>query len=271
MSTIRGSAGFTTDIWQRRAAEDVGALLVLGAHPHLEVADRQLDIAAVVAARLDHRCHVRPALPARSQGRSSCPRCRCPTPCRLSRSGTMGRRAHSAALAAPPPDRVRPPGGPGQRPREHARGLCAGGPARARRASRATCGSPGTARPCSTTTALVRQRPAEAPDRRPATGPTCPTTSPRSPSSTPRWAPTSSFSLDVKDPAAFDRTVEVARAAGGGALERLWLCHHRLGAGGGLAAGRAPRCAWSTPPSSGTCRRAPSSERPRWPRPGSTP
>ena len=35
------------------------------------------------------------------------------------------------------------------------------------------------------------------------------------------------LSLDVKDPAAFDRTVEVARAAGGGAPERLWLCHHR--------------------------------------------
>ena len=35
------------------------------------------------------------------------------------------------------------------------------------------------------------------------------------------------ISLDVKDPAAFDRTVEVARATGGGALERLWLCHHR--------------------------------------------
>jgi len=35
------------------------------------------------------------------------------------------------------------------------------------------------------------------------------------------------LSLDVKDPAAFDRTVAVARAAGGGALERLWLCHHR--------------------------------------------
>lgn len=32
-------------------------------------------------------------------------------------------------------------------------------------------------------------------------------------------------SLDVKDPAAFDRTVAVARAAGGGALGRLWLCH----------------------------------------------
>lgn len=33
------------------------------------------------------------------------------------------------------------------------------------------------------------------------------------------------LSLDVKDPAAFDRVVAVARAAGGGALERLWLCH----------------------------------------------
>ena len=35
------------------------------------------------------------------------------------------------------------------------------------------------------------------------------------------------ISLDVKDPAAFDRTVAVAKAAGGAALERLWLCHHR--------------------------------------------
>jgi len=34
------------------------------------------------------------------------------------------------------------------------------------------------------------------------------------------------LSLDVKDPAAFDEVVAVARAAGGGALERLWLCHH---------------------------------------------
>jgi glycerophosphoryl diester phosphodiesterase len=33
------------------------------------------------------------------------------------------------------------------------------------------------------------------------------------------------LSLDVKDPAAFDRVVAVARAAGGRALERLWLCH----------------------------------------------
>lgn len=35
------------------------------------------------------------------------------------------------------------------------------------------------------------------------------------------------ISLDVKDPAAFDRVVEVARAAGGHALDHLWLCHHR--------------------------------------------
>jgi glycerophosphoryl diester phosphodiesterase len=34
------------------------------------------------------------------------------------------------------------------------------------------------------------------------------------------------ISLDVKDPAAFERTVEVARTVGGGALERLWLCYH---------------------------------------------
>jgi len=36
------------------------------------------------------------------------------------------------------------------------------------------------------------------------------------------------ISLDVKDVAAFDRTVEVARAAGDGALSRLWLCHYRF-------------------------------------------
>lgn len=33
------------------------------------------------------------------------------------------------------------------------------------------------------------------------------------------------LSLDVKDAAAFDRVVAVARAAGEGAVERLWLCH----------------------------------------------
>lgn len=34
-------------------------------------------------------------------------------------------------------------------------------------------------------------------------------------------------SLDVRDPTAFDRVVAVARAAGDGVLERLWLCHPR--------------------------------------------
>lgn len=33
------------------------------------------------------------------------------------------------------------------------------------------------------------------------------------------------LSLDVKDPAAFDRVVAVARAAGDDTLRRLWLCH----------------------------------------------
>jgi glycerophosphoryl diester phosphodiesterase len=35
------------------------------------------------------------------------------------------------------------------------------------------------------------------------------------------------ISLDVKDPDAFDRTVEVAAAAGDGVLQRLWLCYPR--------------------------------------------
>src|SRR5712671_597813 len=34
------------------------------------------------------------------------------------------------------------------------------------------------------------------------------------------------LSLDVKDPAAAAATVAVARAAGGGASDQLWLCHH---------------------------------------------
>ena len=34
------------------------------------------------------------------------------------------------------------------------------------------------------------------------------------------------LSLDVKDPHAFEEVVRVARAAGDGALGRLWLCHH---------------------------------------------
>jgi glycerophosphoryl diester phosphodiesterase len=35
------------------------------------------------------------------------------------------------------------------------------------------------------------------------------------------------LSLDVRDVAAFDRVVAVARAAGGAALGNLWLCHPR--------------------------------------------
>lgn len=35
------------------------------------------------------------------------------------------------------------------------------------------------------------------------------------------------LSLDVKDAAAFDEVVAVARAAGPETLQRLWLCHHR--------------------------------------------
>jgi glycerophosphoryl diester phosphodiesterase len=35
------------------------------------------------------------------------------------------------------------------------------------------------------------------------------------------------LSLDVKDEAALDRVLEVARAAGPEATERLWLCYHR--------------------------------------------
>ena len=35
------------------------------------------------------------------------------------------------------------------------------------------------------------------------------------------------ISLDVKDPHAFERVIEVARNAGDEALGRLWLCHHK--------------------------------------------
>lgn len=35
------------------------------------------------------------------------------------------------------------------------------------------------------------------------------------------------ISLDVKDPHAFERVIEVARQAGGEAVGRLWLCHHK--------------------------------------------
>jgi glycerophosphoryl diester phosphodiesterase len=46
------------------------------------------------------------------------------------------------------------------------------------------------------------------------------------------------LSLDVKDPEAFDATVAVARGAGQGAVERLWLCH----ADWELVASWRPRC-----------------------------
>jgi glycerophosphoryl diester phosphodiesterase len=46
------------------------------------------------------------------------------------------------------------------------------------------------------------------------------------------------LSLDVKDPEAFEPTVAVARAAGGDAVERLWLCHHDWR----LVASWRPRC-----------------------------
>jgi glycerophosphoryl diester phosphodiesterase len=36
------------------------------------------------------------------------------------------------------------------------------------------------------------------------------------------------LSLDVKEPRAFSRVVEIARAAGGDAQRRLWLCHDDL-------------------------------------------
>ena len=34
------------------------------------------------------------------------------------------------------------------------------------------------------------------------------------------------LSLDVKEPAAFDRVIEVVKAVDPGALQQLWLCHH---------------------------------------------
>ena len=65
-----------------------------------------------------------------------------------------------------------------------------------------------------------------------ATGPSCPTHIPTLAELYAAVGTDLELSLDVKDPAAFDRTVAVARAAGGGALERLWLCHHDWRAGG---------------------------------------
>jgi len=36
------------------------------------------------------------------------------------------------------------------------------------------------------------------------------------------------FSLDLKDPAAMPAVAAAAEQAGGGAFERLWICHHDL-------------------------------------------
>ena len=98
-----------------------------------------------------------------------------------------------------------------------------------------------------------------------------PATSPPSPSSTRTVGTDLDLSLDVKDPAAFDRTV--AGRPGGrrrGARAPVAL-PPRLGAGGRVAAGVRRTCAWSTRPASATCPTAPSSGPPRWPTPASTP
>ena len=84
-------------------------------------------------------------------------------------------------------------------------------------------------------------------------------------SSTPQVGTDLELSLDVKDAAAFDRTVEVARAAGGGALAAALAVPPPLGAGrppGGVCAERA---AGRLDRSSAACPRVPSSGRPRWP------
>ena len=169
----------------------------------------------------------------------------------------MGRRAHSAAVAATPPDRVRPPGGPGPRPREHARGLHAG-----RAAGRDGPGERRVAHPGRRGGARPRRRGAPGPAasaRSPTLRPGRPAraTSRPWPSCTPPWAPSSDCRLDVKDPAAFDRTVEVARAAGGGALRAALAVPPPTGSRWPPGGGAAPRCAWSTRPSSGTCRTGP--------------
>ena len=109
-----------------------------------------------------------------------------------------------SARPAASPHRLRPPRGPGatrRRTRSRpSRWPCGSAPP----GSRATSGSPPTARRCSTTTAwsggaLRRRSIARSP------APSCPPTSRRSPSCTRPAAPTSTLSLDVKDPAAFDR------------------------------------------------------------------
>ena len=109
----------------------------------------------------------------------------------------------------------------------------------ARRAWRATSGSPGTARPCSTTTAWCAAASAG------ARSPTCDR------AELPAHIPTLGelyetvgtdldLSLDVKDPAAFDRTVEVARAAGRRRARAPLALLPRLAAGGASGASACP-------------------------------
>ena len=146
----------------------------------------------------------------------------------------MGRRAHSAALAPRPPDRLRPPGGHGPTPPRTRWRRSAWPCGSAPPGWRATSGSPPTARPSSTTTgwcargcASARSPAADRGDlpshiptlrgalrRRGDRASTCPSTS--------RTQPPSSGS---------SRSPRAGRRR----CDRLWLCHHRVEAGGRLA------------------------------------
>ena len=57
-----GSAGLVTAIWQIGAAEEVRALVVGRADPHLDVPRRQLDVATGRAARSDGRHRILPSV-----------------------------------------------------------------------------------------------------------------------------------------------------------------------------------------------------------------
>ena len=99
----------------------------------------------------------------------------------------------------------------------------------ARPAWRATCGSPRTTFPSSTTTVGWSGGCAACPSRR-CPGRRCPPTCRPWPSCTPSAEPASSSRLDAKDQRAAEAVVAVARAAGdgasgNGALGRLWICH----------------------------------------------
>ena len=111
--------------------------------------------------------------------------------------------------------------------------------------SRATCGSPPTARPCSTTTAWSGARPAARADRAPSTAADLPAHIPTLADLYATCGTDFELSLDVKDPAPFDRVVAVARAAGGDARRAACGCATTAGSrwssGGGARDGRAPR------------------------------